>query len=241
MAEVPTPEDKSARKVREMFGAVAPVYDRLNHLLSLSLDRLWRRAAARSLRGTEGPVLDLCCGTGDQAVRLRREGFSVTAVDFCFPMLVLARSKFRSERAELAGGRPRPLSGDALTMPFRNRTFSGIAVSFGIRNFADLDRGLREMARVLAPGGRVVILEFALPRARLVRWLYLFYFRRVLPCIGGWISRHEGAYDYLPSSVLTFPQREELTRRLEAAGFRETEWRDLSWGTVCLYTARRER
>lgn len=236
MTEAPTPEDKSPRKIRRMFTAVAPVYDRLNHLLSLSLDRLWRRAAARNLREVEGRVLDLCCGTGDQAVRLRREGLRVTAVDFCFPMLVLARSKFsRFDHAI-----PRPLSGDGLAMPFPDETFSAIAVSFGIRNFADLDRGLREMARVLTPGGRIAVLEFTLPTGRFLRPLYLFYFRRVLPWIGRRISRHDDAYDYLPSSVLAFPQREELARRIEEAGFREAHWRDLSGGTVCLYTARRD-
>lgn len=222
--------------MRRMFTAVAPVYDRMNHLLSLSLDRLWRRAAARNLREVEGRVLDLCCGTGDQAVSLRREGLRVTAVDFCFPMLVLARPKFcRFDHAI-----PRPLSGDGLAMPFPDETFAAIAVSFGIRNLADLDRGLREMARVLTPGGRIAVLEFTLPTGRFFRRLYLFYFRRVLPWIGRRISRHEDAYDYLPSSVLRFPQREELTRRIEGAGFREADWRDLSGGTVCLYTARRD-
>ena len=235
MPEAPTPQDKSPQKVQQMFAAVAPAYDRLNHVLSLSLDRLWRRRCARSLRGVDGPVLDLCCGTGDQAVALRRQGFDVVAADFCFPMVHRTGPKF----ARLERPRPRPLTADALGLPFPDGVFDGLTVSFGVRNVADLDGALREMARVLRPGGRVAVLEFALPESPLLRSLYLLYFRKVLPRIGRLVSRHQSAYDYLPESVVGFPQRREFTERMEAAGLADATWVDHSAGTVCLYSARR--
>lgn len=237
MHEAPTPQDKSPRRVRQMFAAVAPAYDRLNHVLSLSLDRLWRRRCARSLRGVEGPVLDLCCGTGDLSVALRRQGLEVVAADFCFPMVQRAGPKFgRFETSP-----PRPLTADALELPFADGAFAGVSVSFGVRNVVDLDAALGEIARVLRPAGRLAILEFALPESPILRDSYLFYFRRILPRIGRLVSRHQSAYDYLPDSVVEFPQRRRFTERLEAAGLVETSWHDYSAGTVCLYSARKSQ
>jgi demethylmenaquinone methyltransferase/2-methoxy-6-polyprenyl-1,4-benzoquinol methylase len=224
--------DKSAATIRDMFAGVAPRYDLLNRLLSGRLDTIWRRRAARRLDGADGPVLDLCAGTGDQALALaaRAPERRVTATDFCLPMLALARRK-------AAGKQVASLNADALALPFPDARFAAVTVSFGVRNLADLDAGLREIRRVLAKGGRLVILEFALPEQSAIRRPYLWYFRRVLPRLGALLSPRGSAYGYLPSSVLTFPQRVEFTERLRAAGFGAPSSTDLTLGTVCLYEA----
>jgi demethylmenaquinone methyltransferase/2-methoxy-6-polyprenyl-1,4-benzoquinol methylase len=236
--------DKSGGAIRDMFGAVARRYDLLNHLLSGGLDRWWRRQAAAAALGPGPPaplVLDLCAGTGDQATALARRGARVAAADFCLPMLALARRKFgrRSRRAsgrDAPRPRPRPLAADALALPFRPGRFAAATVAFGLRNVADLDQALRELALALAPGGRLAVLEFAMPEAAPLRALYLFYFRRVLPRIGRLLSDSRSAYDYLPSSVLAFPQRRGFLDRMAAAGFVDLAWRDLAAGIVCLYS-----
>ncbi|HEV8631063.1 MAG TPA: ubiquinone/menaquinone biosynthesis methyltransferase [Thermoanaerobaculia bacterium] len=237
------PLDKGPEAIRGMFARVAPAYDLLNHLLSGSLDHLWRWRAARALAlgGPRArPALDLCCGTGDQAIALHRRGARVAAADFCLPMVTRARHKFaRRRRARAAAPPPAPLVADALTLPFAAGSFGAATVSFGLRNVVDLDAALAELARVLAKGGELAVLEFAVPRFAPLRALYLFYFRRLLPRIGRWISGDRGAYSYLPSSVLAFPQRDGFVERLWAAGFGDGVWQDLSGGVLCLYTARR--
>jgi demethylmenaquinone methyltransferase/2-methoxy-6-polyprenyl-1,4-benzoquinol methylase len=232
--------DKSGTAIRDMFAGVAPRYDLLNHLLSASLDVVWRRRAAAALALPAGSrVLDLCCGTGDQALALGRRGSRVAAADFCVPMLARARRKFSRRGAARAGAVRRsmaPLAADALALPFPPAGFDGATVAFGLRNVADLDRALAELAAALRPGGRLVVLEFAIPRARVLKTLYLFYFRRLLPRIGALLSPHGTAYTYLPSSVLEFPQRDEFLARMAGAGFGELSWRDLAGGAVCLYS-----
>jgi demethylmenaquinone methyltransferase/2-methoxy-6-polyprenyl-1,4-benzoquinol methylase len=235
--------DKSGAAIRDMFAGVAPRYDLLNHLLSGALDFVWRRRAAAVLlegrRATAAPVLDLCCGTGDQATADAARGARVAAADFCVPMLAIARRKFaKFARGGSAGPRPGALAADALALPFPDRAFGGATVSFGLRNVADLDAALRQIARVLKPGSRLVILEFALPRLRPLRALYLFYFRRLLPGIGRLLSPRGSAYSYLPESVLQFPQRQVFLDRMAAAGFAELAWEDLAAGAVCLYQGR---
>jgi demethylmenaquinone methyltransferase/2-methoxy-6-polyprenyl-1,4-benzoquinol methylase len=239
--------DKRPEAIRGMFARVAPVYDLLNHLLSASLDQVWRRQAARTIDAGAAPALDLCCGTGDQALALRQRGARVAAADFCLPMVALARRKFaRRARRDAAGAAgagvgplPAPLVADALTLPFPGSRFAAATVSFGLRNVVDLDAAIRELARVTKPGGQLAVLEFAVPRLRPLRALYLFYFQRLLPRIGRLISHDGGAYSYLPASVLAFPQRQELADRFRAAGFDAARWEDLAGGIVCLYTARR--
>lgn len=233
----PAPLDKSGGAIREMFAQVAPRYDLLNRVLSARRDVAWRRAAARALGLTAGArVLDLCCGTGDQALALARAGYTVAAGDFCLPMLALAEPKYGA-----AGGpRPRGLAADALALPFPDGGFDGATVSFGLRNLADLDAGLAEIARCLRPGGRVAFLEFALPRRRPLRAAYLFYFTRVLPWIGARLSPRASAYRYLPESAVAFPQRDELLARMAAAGLDGGRWRDLTCGIVVLYTGAKE-
>lgn len=234
------PLDKSGRTIRDMFAGVAPRYDLLNHLLSGWLDHVWRRRAARTLTEADRRrVLDLCCGTGDQASTLTRRGARVTAADFCLPMLTRAQDKFVRQRLQMRHGhRPDLAAADALALPFPERSFTAATVSFGLRNVADLDLALEQVANALAPGGQLVILEFAVPEPVWLRKPYLFYFRHVLPRIGALLSPRGSAYDYLPNSVLDFPQRAAFTRRMERAGLTGCRWRNLTGGTVCLYTGR---
>jgi demethylmenaquinone methyltransferase/2-methoxy-6-polyprenyl-1,4-benzoquinol methylase len=212
-----------------MFTAIAPRYDFLNHLLSLNLDRLWRRAAVRQLGWEHRPggrYLDVCAGTMDLAATLAlRSGFTgqVIAADFVHPMLALGRRKAQ---------RTRPVTADALDLPFAAGRFDGAMVGFGVRNLADLDAGLREVARVLAPGARFVILEFTTPPRQPLRALYFLYFRRVLPLIGRLVSKHTTAYTYLPESVLAFPEPVALAKRMEQAGFVAVRYHRL-WGGIC--------
>jgi len=218
--------------VRGMFTAIAPRYDLLNHLLSFTVDRYWRRAAVRRLgweRKPDGVYLDLCSGTLDLAAALARApGFRGTVIgaDFVVPMLARGRGK---------AVRTRPVGADALALPFPDGRFDGAMVAFGVRNLADLDAGLRETHRVLRRGARFVVLEFSTPRFAPLRALYLFYFRRVLPAIGRAVSKHRDAYSYLPESVLEFPGPEALARRLAAAGFSGVRYELLSGGICAVH------
>jgi demethylmenaquinone methyltransferase/2-methoxy-6-polyprenyl-1,4-benzoquinol methylase len=232
MAESTTTLDKSGRAIRDMFAGVAPRYDLLNHLLSANLDVLWRRKAVAALGLPAGAeVLDLCCGTGDQATALRRRGARVAAADFCVPMLAIARRKFQKTEAP----RPAALAADALALPFPAGRFQGATVSFGLRNVADLDAALRQLATVLRPGGKLVVLEFAVPRIQPLKGLYLLYFRKLLPWIGRLVSERGSAYEYLPSSVLEFPQRQGFLDRMATAGFTGLAWKEMTGGIVCIY------
>jgi demethylmenaquinone methyltransferase / 2-methoxy-6-polyprenyl-1,4-benzoquinol methylase len=229
---------RSPAYVRGLFTAVAPRYDFLNHLLSLNVDRGWRRTAVARLgweAKPDGVYLDLCAGTMDLAAALARQrGFRgrVVGADFVVPMLVRGRGKAPPERAV-------PVAADALALPFPDAQFDGALVGFGVRNLGDLDAGLREAARVLRPGGRFVILEFATPRFAPLRAAYLFYFRRILPTIGRLVSKHRDAYTYLPESVLAFPEPEALARRVAAAGFHDVGFELLTGGICALHHATR--
>jgi demethylmenaquinone methyltransferase/2-methoxy-6-polyprenyl-1,4-benzoquinol methylase len=217
-----------------MFTAIAPRYDFLNHLLSLNVDRSWRRAAVSRLgweTRPDGVYLDLCAGTLELAVELaQRAGFRgrVIGADFAVPML--QRGRHKAPVTSVA-----PVAADALALPFPSGRFDGALVGFGVRNLADLDAGLQEAARVLRPGGRLVILEFATPRFAPLRAAYLFYFRRVLPFIGRLVSKHRDAYSYLPESVLAFPDPEALAQRMARAGFRNVGFERLTGG-ICALT-----
>ncbi|MEM7051463.1 MAG: ubiquinone/menaquinone biosynthesis methyltransferase [Acidobacteriota bacterium] len=232
MTESPPSVDKSPQAVRDMFAGVAPRYDLLNHLLTGNLDFLWRRRATAALKPRPGErILDLCSGTGDQALGAGRRGARVAAADFCVPMLALSRAKF----AAVTSPGPWPLAADALALPFSEGRFAGATVSFGLRNVSDLDAALRQLATSLQAGGRLVVLEFALPENRLLRGLYLAYFQRVLPFIGRLVSPRGSAYKYLPDSVVGFPQRQEFLDHMAAAGFENLTYKNLAGGTVCLY------
>lgn len=222
--------------VRGMFTAIAPRYDLLNHVLSLNVDRRWRRAAVDQLGWEQDPAatyLDLCAGTLDLAAELaNRPGFRgrVVGADFVLPMLRLGRGKAGSVTAVAA---------DALDLPFPRATFSGATVGFGVRNLSDLDRGLAEAARVLRPGARLVVLEFTTPRRQPLRSLYHLYFRRLLPLVGRLVSKHRNAYSYLPESVLAFPGPDQLARQLEVAGFHRVSYRLLCGGICAVHVGER--
>ena len=230
------PADKR-RYVREMFSAIAPTYDLLNHLLSLNIDRSWRVRALDRLgweARPEGRYLDACAGTLDFAVALLgRPGFRgrVVGADFAVPMLRCGAAK--------AAGRVLPAGADALRLPFADGAFDGAFVGFGVRNLADLDAGLAELRRVLRPGARLVVLDFTTPSFAPLRVLYLFYFRRILPLVGRLVSGHPTAYDYLPSSVMEFPSPPALRARMEGAGFRECGWRLLTGGIAAVHWGER--
>ncbi len=234
-------ERAAAASVREMFSAIAPRYDLLNHVLSLNVDRWWWRRTARAfahvLARREARVLDLCCGTGHMALALRRRAGAarpaILGVDFSHPMLQLARAKF-------AGRNITALEADALQLPFADGRFDLVATSFGFRNLANYDAGLREIHRVLAEGGEVGILDFSEPRGLLGK-LYGFYFRRVLPRIGTLISGVRGAYEYLPASVAKFPDPQEMLERMRAAGFRDVSWAPYTFGIAGLFRGAKQQ
>lgn len=234
-------EGEAAREVREMFGRIAPRYDFLNHFLSLSLDRLWRRRTAERLRVAlqrDGArALDLCCGTGDLTFALERAAGPKTMIlgsDFSQPMLQLAQKKARG-----ASRRSSFLAADALALPFADGSVDVVTSAFGFRNLANYERGLQEIARVLRPRGQVGILEFAEPRGKVLGPLYRFYFERVLPKIGGAISGNSSAYTYLPGSVARFPSPEELRALMIGAGFTGVRFETWTFGIVALHTARK--
>ncbi len=229
--------DKRQTRIRRMFGAIAPRYDLLNHLLSLNVDRLWRRRTTRLVPPQgDAPILDLCTGTGDLALAYDRAAggrVPVVAADFCHEMLVRAVAKTRRRRAD---GRVRYVEADAQRLPFPDDQFQITTVAFGLRNVTDTDRGLAEMVRVTRPGGRVAILEFSRPRGWLFGRLYRFYFRRVLPAVGQLVSRsRDDAYHYLPASVQEFPDGEALADRLRAHGLADVRWYPLTFGIATLY------
>jgi demethylmenaquinone methyltransferase/2-methoxy-6-polyprenyl-1,4-benzoquinol methylase len=224
--------------VKRTFSEIAPRYDLLNHVLSLNIDRRWRRKAIAALgveRDQAGRYLDLCAGTMDVSAEISRlPGFRgvVIGADFAEPML-------RAGAGKIAGSGIAPVTADAIQLPIASGQLAGAIVAFGIRNVAGLDESLREALRVLAPGGRFVILEFSTPRMRVLRVLYQFYFHHVLPFIGRWVSGHRTAYQYLPRSVANFPVEEELARRMESAGFAKVGWSSLSFGVAAIHVGER--
>ena len=220
--------------VQRMFSEIAPRYDLLNHLLSLGVDRSWRRKALARLGWEQWPggtYLDLCAGTLDVGTALsRRPGFRghIVGADFAEPMLRAGHGKAPRETLT-------PVVADALGLPLGTRCCDGAIVAFGIRNVAGLDAALREVQRILKPGTRFVILEFSTPHAALFRWLYQLYFHRMLPLVGGLVSGHKTAYRYLPQSVANFPECGELARRMTAAGFAAVRWETLTFGIAAIH------
>ena len=228
--------DRRESRIRRMFDGIAPRYDLLNHLLSLNIDRAWRRRVTRTVPATTGPVLDLCTGTGDLAFEYDRacDGrVPIVGADFAGEMLGQAVEKSRRR-----GSHPRIgfVQADAQRLPFADDTFEVVAVAFGLRNVTDTDRGLAEMARVTRRGGRVAVLEFSRPRHWFFGRAYRAYFRYLLPAVGQLFSRSgEKAYVYLPASVMEFPDGEALAERMRAVGLRDVTFTPFTLGIATLY------
>ena len=221
--------------IQRMFAEVAPGYDRTNRALSLGIDRWWRRQAVRATGPAAGERgLDVCAGTGDLSTALQRAGAEVVGTDFCAEMLRIANGK---SHCQGTAARPvRFLAADTLALPFRDGAFDFATVAFGIRNVSDPVAGLREMARVVRSGGRVVVLEFCKPRLPLLGAAYRFYFRSVLPRLGSWVSgAKNGAYRYLHDSVMAFPERSDFLALMTQAGLVQPTVRLLTGGIAALY------
>jgi demethylmenaquinone methyltransferase/2-methoxy-6-polyprenyl-1,4-benzoquinol methylase len=222
-----------------MFDRIAPRYDALNHLLSFQIDRRWRKTASRwAAEGTPATVLDVATGTADLAMLLARRlpNAHIVGVDCSEKMLALGKEKVRRKQLE---GNVDLQWGDVAGLPFQEGSFDAVTVAFGVRNFAQLEQGLSEIQRVTQPQGLVTILEFSLPERFPVKQLYRFYFHRILPTIGRWVSRDPEAYRYLPNSVERFPQPEAFERLLAAQGLDPVRRRRLTFGIATLYQAKK--
>ena len=223
-------------KVQEMFDNIAPTYDTLNHVLSMNVDKLWRRHALKEIvDGTPQRILDVACGTGDSTISIAKaagEGSEVTGVDISEGMMALVQGK--AEKAGVAG-RIGLAVADGEALPYADGTFDRVTCAFGIRNFEHKEQGLSEFRRVLKPGGKVVILELSVPQNRVVLWAYDLYFTHLLPAIGGVVSGDKAAYRYLPASVHRFPAPQEFCRMMELAGFTGVRCRTFTGGLCRMF------
>lgn len=221
------------RQIQHMFAAIAPRYDLLNHLLSLNIDRRWRRYTARQLAPVlsrpGARALDICCGTADLSLELSRYA-PVIGLDFCHPMLVRGREKIAHHRATVI-----LTEGDALSLPFPNDRFDAVTIAFGLRNLESPQHGLSEMYRILKSGGRAAILEFSRPIVPVFRRLFGFYFKHILPRVGALISGVDGPYQYLHDSVQSFPRQHELARQMIEVGFVNVTYHNLTGGIAALH------
>lgn len=239
-----TDRASAARAVRGMFTAIAPRYDLANHLLSLNIDRVWWNRTARAfhaiLSRPESRVLDLCCGTGDMTFALQRQGgksnLLILGADFSHAMLERARTK--SLASHESSSAPGWIEADALNLPLPDVHFDLVTSAFGFRNLADYDAGLREIVRVLRPGGECGILDFGEPDG-VIGKMYRLYFKRVLPALGTMISGVRGPYEYLPASVERFPAPQEMLDRMRRAGFSEVSWEPYTFGIAGLYRGKK--
>ena len=233
----PTKVDKSGRRVRAMFASIAGKYDLMNHLLSLNIDRSWRRFTTRAVPPVSGvPVLDCCTGTADLALAYDHAAGGkspVVGTDFCREMLLIGREKVRTAGA---ARRVTLVEGDTQRLPLPGDTFGVVTVAFGLRNVADTARGVDEMIRVARPGGKIAILEFSRPQGPILGRLYLAFFRHVLPRVGQVIAPNDqDAYHYLPTSVMEFPDGQAMLDLLGARGLIELHQHPLTLGIATLY------
>ena len=221
--------------IRKLFDNIAPEYDRLNHILSLNIDKGWRRKAVREIVDADVPldVLDVACGTADFTIEIAgsvAEGSSVCGIDLSEEMMKIGREKIAA-----AGLSAELVQGDCEDLSYEDEKFDRISVGFGVRNFEHLELGLQQMCRVLKIGGKLVVLELSVPSNPIIRWFYKLYFLRILPAIGGFISGDRGAYEYLPASVLKFPAPEKFIAMMRQAGFAQVRHRALTFGICRMY------
>jgi demethylmenaquinone methyltransferase/2-methoxy-6-polyprenyl-1,4-benzoquinol methylase len=214
--------------IQKMFGGISHRYDLLNHLLSLGRDRYWRRFAVKKL--PVGFILDVCSGTGDVAIEVSNNSRAI-ASDFCEEMLQLCSQKLEKRSIENINC----IQNDAENLSFKDETFDGAIVAFGIRNVADIKKSLSEMHRVVKKEGKVIVLEFSLPENPFFKSVYSFYFKKILPVVGALVSKKKGPYSYLPSSVFAFPERSKFVELMKGSGMKEVLFYDLTFGIVTVY------
>ncbi len=234
-------ELKHARAVREMFSGIATKYDFLNHFLSANIDKRWRRLVAQKLKHVlENPnalVLDVACGTGDLSLELQKNARAkIFGTDFCRPMLDIAFDKNEKNSVKISY-----IEADGMNLSFSDTCFDAATIAFGLRNFSNWHEGLRELHRILKPGGKLVILEFSTPVIPGFRGLFQFYFSSILPRIGGAVSGSRGAYEYLPDSVSKFPDQKNLARMISETGFSDVEYKNLTGGIAAIHTGTKNK
>lgn len=224
------------QNIGSLFNRIAGSYDRLNHLLSLNIDKRWRKKAVKMLHPCE-QLLDVAVGTGDLAIEIVRQGKAqhVTGIDLSTEMMKIGAEKVAKRNMQ---GQIEFVEASALALPYPDGHFDAVTCAYGVRNFSDLDQGLCEMRRVLKPGGQLLILEFSYPKNRLFAWAYDLYFSHILPKIGKWLSKDKTAYDYLNRSVKNFIWGEAMAAKLEKAGFCDLNYKALSFEITTIYTAR---
>ena len=229
-------------KIQQMFDGIAPDYDRLNHLMSLGVDRSWRRRALREIvdAGRAQSILDIACGTGDFSLAIAgrmHPDSRIIGLDLSEGMLAVMRDKVAKAGLE---GRISCEQGDSEAMRFADASFDVVTIAFGIRNFAHREAALREILRVLKPGGRLVILELSVPENRILRWGYNLYFKHFVPWIGGLVSGDRAAYTYLPASVQAFPGRREWTATMAGCGYAQVRHKAFTLGLCRMYVGEKE-
>jgi demethylmenaquinone methyltransferase/2-methoxy-6-polyprenyl-1,4-benzoquinol methylase len=231
-------EQTKKEQVEQMFDNIAPTYDKLNHIMSLNIDRVWRRRVMRIVRRAKAhKIMDVATGTGDLAIAMakRVDRIQILGVDLSEEMLAVARAKVRKQGLE---ERIMLEKGDAENLVMvADESVDAVTVAFGVRNFENMEQGLRELYRTIKPGGKLVVLEFSMPKNRLVRWIYRQYAHRLLPYVGGMISKDRRAYTYLPDSVEEFPAPEKFAQILKDVGFSKVRLRRQSFGIAYIYEA----
>ncbi len=229
-------------KIESMFDSIAGDYDKLNHIMSLDVDKTWRKRALKEIVDGSGSleVLDLACGTGDFSIAVAKASghVHVTGVDLSEGMLAVMAEKVARQGLD---GKISYEQGDGENLRFEDGTFDRVTIAFGIRNFEDRLKGLREILRVLKPGGRVVILELSRPENKIIRWFYDIYFLRIMPVIGGKVSGDKAAYSYLPASVKAFPGKKEFSSMMARAGFKNVRHKAFSLGICRMYTGEKDK
>lgn len=230
---------EKSEQVRDMFDNIAPAYDRMNRLMTFGIDKIWRKKCVHAaMDGNPADILDLAAGTGDLtlALSMAASDARVTGADLSEGMLQIARGKM--ERNGVAS-KVTMCRADILDLPFASKSFDAVTIAFGVRNLQDIEKGFREMLRVLRPGGRLVVLELAEPESPMLRPLYKLYTRRLIPLAGKMMSHDDRAYSYLPESIAAVPARDVMTDIMRKTGFSKAEWTDLTFGVAVMYSARK--